>query len=182
MLNFAGKVLSGLVSMTMMMFSSYEGNNADFSQVLIGHNENAIRIRTNLVNAFENDFEPIFRSGSPIVISYTLIVKRDNSVIARDTYQNRILFDPMNRYFQIEAQAANHFTFVETCEELRLLISEVDIFYDHWNISGTYHFQLSAHMDNVNLASLEREFDLMMLWHHKTPAISFSYTVEPYES
>ena len=81
MLGFAGKLLSGIMSMTMMLFSSYEGNNASFSDIYIGHDNEIIRIQTSLISAFENDFEQIFRSGSPIVINYQLNVAKDGEFI-----------------------------------------------------------------------------------------------------
>jgi|GEM_PF-3628876 hypothetical protein len=182
MFSFAGKALSGIVSAAMMLFSSYEGNHAAFSDVLIGHDADVIRIRTKLVNAFEHDFEQIFRSGSPVIVTYSLTVKRDGYVIDTLDYHNTILFDPMNRYFQIDAEAANYYTYTDSCEELRVIISQIDIFYDYWGIEGTYSFDLMAYMDRITLESLEREFDPMLLWHNRTPKISFDYKVWSYES
>jgi hypothetical protein len=182
MFNFAAKALSGIVSAAMMLFSSYEGNHVAFSEVLVGHDTNLIRIRTELVSAFENDFEQIFRSGSPITITYTLTVERDGNLIDEIEYQNTIIFDPMNRYFQINAEAANYYTYTESCEELRVIISQVDIFYDYLGIEGTYSFYLKAYMDSVNLESLEREFDPMLLWYNRVPKVSFDYKVLSYES
>ena len=182
MLNFAGRALSGIVSAAMLLFSSFEGNNAQFADVLIGHDTHAIRIRTALVHAFDNDFEQIFRSGSPIIITYTLNVRRGGTIIDTITYENMVIFDPMNRFFQIEAEAGNFYTFTDSCDELRAIISEVDIYYDHLGVDGRYDFELSAHMDRVMLSSLEREFDLMMLWNYKRPQVSFRYTVVSYES
>ncbi len=182
MLNLAEKVFTGLVSIAMVMFSSYEGNNAEFSKILINHNPENIRIRTVLVNAFENDFEQIFRSGTPIIINYNFQVKKEDTIIAVKTYKNSVVFDPMNRFFQVNAEAANHHTFVHSLEELIPLLSEVDIFFDHWNVTGTYHFELSADMEKVYLSSLDREFDLLLLWNLKAPVATFEYTVERYES
>jgi len=181
-LSFAGRILSSVVSMTMLLFSSYEGNNARFSDVFIGHDNQIVRIRTSLLYAFDNDFEQIFRSGSPININYYLIVSRDGILLDSIEYRNTVIYDPMERFFRIEAEVSNNFTFTVSCDDLRTIISEVDIFYDHWGIGGTYKFELSASMERVTLESLEREFDLMMLWNYKTPKIVFEYKVELYES
>ncbi len=182
MLSFAGKLVSGLVSMTMLLFSSYEGNDASFSEILIGHDSEAIRIRTTLLNAFDNDFDQIFRSGSPVVINYLLDVQRDGEHVETLTFHNIIIFDPMNRYFYIEAEASNFHSFTDSCDELRQIISEIDVFYDHLGVEGTYRFELTASMEKVTLESLEREFDLMLLWKNKIPAISFTYKVDLHES
>lgn len=181
MLNFAEKLFAGVVSITMMLFSSYEGNHARFSEVLTGYNEEVIMIRTSLVNAFENDFEQIFRSGSPVTVTIELKVSRDNQLIDTKEYRNTVLFDPLNRYFQVEAEASNYHSFTTSFDELITVISEIDIFYETWGIEGTYRFELTAGMDRVHLASLDKEFDLMMLWHYKNPRVTFEYKVERYE-
>jgi len=182
MLNLAEKVFTGLVSIAMVMFSSYEGNNAEFSKILINHNPGTIRIRTVLMNAFENDFEQIFRSGTPIIINYNIEVEKDDTTITLKTYKNSVVFDPMNRIFQVDAEASNHYTFVSSLEELVPLLSEVDIFFDYGTETGTYRFRLSADMEKVYLTSVDREFNLMLLWNLKTPVATFEYTVERYES
>ena len=88
----------------------------------------------------------------------------------------------MNRFFQIDAEASNYHSFTDSCEELRKILSGVDIYYDHWGEEGIYSFDLSVSMEKVVLESLDREFDLMLLWHHKTPRIAFNYKVVLYES
>jgi len=182
MLDLASKLFTGLVSMTMLLFSSYEGNNPSFSDVFVDYDQRNIRIKTTLVDAFENDFEQIFRSGSPVIITYTLNVWQGKSLISTETYSNTVVYDPMNRFFQADVKSSNIYVDLLSYEELKQAVSEVDIVYEHFGISGKYLFELSAYMNIIELASLDREFDLMLLWNFKKPTITFQFEVDTYEA
>ncbi|MCK4653720.1 MAG: hypothetical protein KAU01_04685, partial [Candidatus Cloacimonetes bacterium] len=68
----SSKIISGFISLSILLLSSYEGNRATFSELTTSFLGDKIFIKTELINAFENDFEEIFKSGQRIDIFFNI--------------------------------------------------------------------------------------------------------------
>jgi hypothetical protein len=182
MLGLAGKVVSGFLNVTMMLFSSYQGNNPSFSEIFLHNDLNNINIRTELVSAFDNDFQTIFKSGKPIIIYFSLTTQKDKEPAENHTFAHVVVFHPLKAYYQINLGPDNNQVITESYEELLTLISHLEFIYSYSGEPGVYHFTLTASLDKIRLDTMDRDFDMMMLWNFKQPRATFSYKVEIYES
>ena len=72
----ADKVISGVISLSMLLLSSYKGNNAEFTDLETVFLNNNVIFRTSLSGAFENDFEDIIKSGAEIDIFFSISLER----------------------------------------------------------------------------------------------------------
>ncbi len=173
-----GKILTGLLSFSTMLFSTFQGNTASFSTVSISSNMEAIVINTHLVNAFDNEFEHIFNSGKEIVICLELLVRRDRNRVERFVVYNTASYDPVTKYYLIEQGSPEKRLITANYQEMLRMLSEVELLFDYELRAGTYQFELKAHLEPVVLETFEKEFDMMVLWNYKIPKVTFSYEVE----
>ena len=72
----ANKLITGVLSLSMLLLSSYQGNEAEFSELYFSFLGDGVLLRTKLVNAFENDFEEIFKCGKTIDIFFKIELKQ----------------------------------------------------------------------------------------------------------
>ena len=181
MLGLASKLVTGFINLTMLMFSSYQGNNVSFSDVFVYSDHQAIILRTELISAFDNDFEAIFRSGKPIIIYFDLQVREEKVSTETHSFAHIVLYHPLRSHYQISVGASENQIIVESYKEMIDLITSVTFHYNHFGKSDLYHFTLTSYLGKIRLDTMDREFDLMMLWNFKQPSISFSYKVEEHE-
>jgi len=88
----------------MLLLSSYEGNNAAFSEIVALVFRNNIMLKTQLVEAFENDFESVFKSGKQIDIFFDVQIESPGNETFTETFVHSILFDPLKQYYSVYLQ------------------------------------------------------------------------------
>src|SRR6056297_3130690 len=101
------KIVSGLISISMALFSSYKGNDADFAFLHANLQENHITISAELENAFENDFEEIFKLGTDVYIYYHLEIENKTGEIFSSIFTHKVEYDPVLRRYFIDLSEQN---------------------------------------------------------------------------
>ncbi len=170
----SSKIITGVITLSMLLLSSYEGNNAafeNFTATVLGSN---VYIKANLVTAFENDFEELFRSGQKIDIYFNVIITDRDGPVHQDEFIHSILFNPLERFYLIFLEEQQSQTTAGSLEELIEIISNIDYVcecegFDEGNIS------ISSHLKKVRLKSIGKEYDMMMLWKFKRPSVKQRY-------
>ncbi len=164
------KVISGVVSLSMLLLSSYEGNIAKFDELSVNFLQNRIVFRTRLLNAFENDFEEIFSSGSLITVHFNISVEILGEVIHENSFQHSVVYNPMKKIYTVDLEDQSDTFVIEDYSQLIEKISEIEYLY---NYPPEEEFQLiiTAYMDKIVLDTMDKEFDLMMLWKFKSPKL-----------
>ena len=168
------KIITGVITLSMLLLSSYEGNNAafeDFTATVLGNN---IYIKANLVQAFENDFEEVFKSGQRIDIFFTVDIRNSDGPVYQDEFRHSILFNPLEQRYVVFLEDQQTQTSVGSFEELIEVISNVDYVckcedFDEGNIS------LSSYLKKIRLKSIGKEYDMMMLWKFSKPTVKHKY-------
>ena len=172
-----GKILAGLLSFSAMLFSTFQGNTASFSDISISQDVSAIVIKTNLVDAFDNEFEHIFNSGKEIAVCIELEVRRERVLNELIVIYNTVCYDPVTKYYLIEQGTPDNRLIASNYKEMLIILSEIEICCNHLKIDN-YQFELKAHLEPVILETFEKEFDVMVLWNYKVPRVTFSYEVK----
>lgn len=162
------KVVSGVISLSMMLLSSYEGNNADFSELVSLIFRNNIVFKTQLIDAFENDFESVFKSGKQIDIYFDIQIQIQGREPFSETFIHSILFDPLKQYYSIYLQEKDEELKTDNIKELKKLISKVE-----YNYSGRRSkemiISITSYLPKIKLDDSGKNYDLMMLWNFKKP-------------
>ena len=96
-------ILKGVITFTLLVLSSYEGNDATFKALQINYLEGAIGIEVQLESAFENDFEEIFKTGKSIDIWFNTSVSSQGIVLEEQDFSHNVTYDPLlDSYFLIK--------------------------------------------------------------------------------
>jgi len=166
----AEKVISGLAAFSMLLLSSYQGNEASFSVYNISFLEDKMFIECRLENAFENDFEEIFKSGQDINIFFDIKIDVGGQTIHEEEFKHTIVFDPLEQVFNISLEEQDQLSTTDSYNQLKSIVSKIEYSYEVENIKeGT--LTINAYLPKIRLESLNREFDLMMLWKYNRPEL-----------
>ena len=84
--NMLDKIFKGIVSLSMVLFSSYQGNEAKFTYLNSMLFNDRIVISSELENAFDNDFTSIFKSGQKIEICFELKIYASKKVFHQEKF------------------------------------------------------------------------------------------------
>lgn len=166
----AEKVISGLAAFSMLLLSSYQSNEANFADYSISFLDDRMFLECKLENAFENDFEEIFKSGQTINIFFNIEININGEIIHEEEFKHTIIFDPLKQVFNI-ALEEQELTFVtDSYIDLKKIVSKIEYDYENEFIKdGT--LKINAYLPKIRLESLNREFNLMMLWKYNKPEL-----------
>ena len=165
------KLVTGVISLSMMLFSSYQGNEPKFARLNSVLSEDRILIFTKLENAFENDFEEVFKSGNEIFIYFTLSIKQKDQSIFRRTFFHSVEYDPLLKQYFIELQEQEKKITSRSFDDLieTITVFEFDYLGD---FPDRVTVSLTAYLEKLYLDSLDKEYDLMLLWKLQKPQVS----------
>ncbi len=165
------KIVSGLVSLSMAIFSSYQGNDAVFSFLYANLQENHITITAELENAFENDFEEIFKTGKSIDIWFHTSVSSKGVVLEEEEFSHNVTYDPLlDSYLLIKGSTNESIV----CENYQCLVEELSKIKWHFRrlkSVSDYDLDVYAHLDKIYFEDMDKEFNLMLLWKNKSPRL-----------
>ncbi|NQV19439.1 MAG: hypothetical protein HQ534_12975 [Armatimonadetes bacterium] len=168
----ADKILTGIVSFGMMVLTTTEGNNASFAEITSTLYGNRIVVKTELVDAFANDFEEIFRCGKEIEIFFNIKIKAGNQTIHTNVFKHIVVFDPLEQNFTVNLEEKNIEISTNSYEELIEIISQVEYeFADELNYEQL-DVTLVSYLEEIYLDTLGKDYDMMMLWKFKKPKVN----------
>jgi len=168
-----GKVYQGLLGLSMLLLTSYTGNNAGF--VAYNHfvSEQTVVVNCRLVNAFENDFEDIFASGIKIPILFEAKLSKNKKIMAKESFEYTVNWISKYEHWEVVFGNQNYSINTDDFDYLIEIISDVKIEFntdlaDHNEVD----FHLKASLPKLYIPSIKKEVDLMLLWKMKSPEIS----------
>ena len=167
----AEKVISGLAAFSMLLLSSYQGNEASFSNYTTSFLDDRMFLECKLENAFDNDFEEIFKSGQSIDIYFSIRISHGDVIIHEEEFRHSIIFDPLTQVFNIELEDQDLTSSTNSYEELKTIISNIEYSFEDENIHD-YKLTLRAYLPKIRLIALDKDFDLMMLWKYNEPKLT----------
>jgi len=173
----AEKVISGLAAFSMLLLSSYQGNEASFSAYTTSFLDDRMFLECKLENAFENDFEEIFKSGQSIDIYFRVKIRHRNLIIHEEEFRHSIIFDPLTQIFNIELEDQGLSFSTNSYDELTIIISNIEYSFKDENIRDCT-LTMNAHLPKIRLTALDKDFDLMMLWKYNEPKFTTNLASE----
>jgi hypothetical protein len=166
----ANKIVTGIMAFGMMLFTSTEGNKAEFSDIQTEILQDGLIISTQLINSFQNDFEQVFKSGKPVIIEFALELQQGNTSVHKDKFTHTVTYAPMQQNFKIELQEKEEIIFVNNYSEMLQRIAEVE--YQYWGKLERQPLKISlqASLRKLQMSS-QKKYNLMILWKYRNPTI-----------
>lgn len=161
------KIITGFVSLSMVLFSSYEGNEPRFSEMNVSLIENNIFLQTRLENAFENDFERIFQLGKAIDIRFKIEVASEEDLLFSETFFHTVNYDPLEGAYFLELQERKETIVTSSWQKLIKEISKIE-FLHRLEKKKALKISIEASLPTIQFND-EKVHDLMILWKFKTP-------------
>ncbi len=171
-------ILKGVLTFGILLLSSYEGNDAVFNSLRVAYLEGAIALEINLDNAFENDFEEIFKTGKSIDIWFHTSVSSKGVILEEEEFSHNVTYNPLlDSYLLIKGPNSESFV----CEDFQCLIdelSQVEWHFRRLKSVSDYDFHIFAHLDKIYFEEMDKDFNLMLLWKNKTPRLKEKIRLE----
>ena len=169
----AEKVISGLAAFSMLLLSSYQGNEASFSAYTTSFLDDRMFLECKL----ENDFEEIFKSGQSIDIYFSVKIGLEGLIIHEEEFRHSIIFDPLTQLFSVELEDQGLSCSANSYDELKIIISNIEYSFKDENIQD-YTLTIKAYLPKIRLIALNKDFDLMMLWKYNEPKLTMKLASE----
>ena len=174
-----GQVMSGLLSVSTLMFSSYTGNDPKFQSLQCRTGQNYMIVKARLGHAFENDFSDVFRCGKPVNLMYKVEIRQNNQIVQTKTYRHTVTFDPMQASWEVFSSESSRKEIFTTYQLMLNNISELECSIPRETSWKKIEVKVESWLQAIELTQPDRTVDLMMLWKFKRPAIKRSFTLPP---
>jgi len=165
------KTYLNIVSLSVLLFSNYVGNSVSFSPLSMQNVGDNIVCSAHLLNAFENDFEEIFKSGKEIRVWFEFKALNNSKIIHFEKFYHAFKWDVKSRVYYVELQEQSFTTTAKTTEELVYLLSVVEFPFYRAKHRGNISIELTAYLPKIYMDEINKEFDLMLLWNLKKPSV-----------
>lgn len=166
----SSKILAGVVSLSMLLFSSFKGNDPSLSAINHSTSSSYLYLSGQLHSAFDNDFPTIFASGVPIPIHYNLNIKSGNRAVVNKRFQHVVSFDPVTGVYEVQKQGEPEMYYSDSVEQVIRELSFYRFSVPYQSSWGIVKVRIEADLPKVSFPDLDQEMDLMILWKFKKPA------------
>lgn len=166
------KILTTVASVAMFLFSSYTGNDPSLSPLSTRVGDNYLQVETRLENAFVNDFEDIFKSGTTIPVVFKLKIRSGRTVFSEKQFINRVRYDHAKDLYIVSLEGMNRNLQLSSPAEL---VSELSVLHcslpynPKW---GKVTLNVEASLAAVRFQQVKGPVDLMVLWKYHKPQVS----------
>jgi len=184
--NIANRFVSTIASAAALVFSSYQGNEAAFSDIMLQRNNELLTVQCELQSAFDHDFEEFFRSGETINVWFMLQMRSHGGVILEEFYYHSVKYDPLTMYFElylhdqqfnITTQSYNEL--VETISHFDHTVSTLDM---NTGMNDLVEVSITAYLTKIQMPTMSKPFDMMLLWNFKRPVIKRRFVLNELET
>ncbi len=169
--SFGNSIVKGLMTFTLLLFSSYEGNDASFSHIYFSYDSNTIVVESRLESAFENDFDKLFKIGKEISVNFIVTVEVAGSKIEEEYFTHDVIYNSLEDTFLLKKSEINK-TYI--CQSYDILIDElskIEWEFNRMRSVDNYVITIRSYLDEVYFEQMDKEFNLMLLWKNKQPQI-----------
>lgn len=169
----SNKVVVGMLTLGMFLFSSFEGNDASFSKPSLSYNNQSYILQTKLENAFENSFEEVLKSGEEIFIDFEIKLEENFFLHNTTSFYHSLKYNTMERTYSVNISELNQDYEVGSYEELLDVLSVIEFVIEKQQLNPRY-LTLTASIRNIKLPTIDEKYDLMMLWNFQKPKLKIN--------
>ncbi len=168
------ELIGSIISISMLMFGSYQGNTPVFSELIFAPGNTEMVISTKLEKAFENDFETVFKSGRKISVYFDVQIANANEETFNDQFRHCVKFNPIEQSYALDLEEQAKSIVLSNYQEVLDEMCKIAYPLTDAVPTGNLNVTLEAHLKSINLESLGKKFDLMTLWRFHVPKTEVS--------
>lgn len=166
------KILTTVASVSMFLFSSYTGNDPALRPITARVGDNYIQVETRLENAFVNDFDDIFMSGTAIPVVYKLKIRSGSRTHSEKQFVNRVRYDHAKGLYMVSLEGMNRNLQLSSPAQLVSEISALHCSLPYDRKWGKVTLSVEASLSAVRFQQVKGPVDLMVLWKYRKPKAS----------
>ena len=168
--NFIGKAFGTVVTFCTLLLSSYTGNDAHFIDLRASEGDGALYFTCYLADAFENDFQEIFSSGIVVPISFEATVRHRRNVVSTNRFTHTVVWSTEIQQWIVYKDYEEEGYATDDFEVLKSLLAGVEtVFFINTSMYDMLDIQIVARLPEIEMVSIQRKVDLMLLWKKKEP-------------
>ena len=159
------QILKAILGFSLLLFSTYKGNDPKFDNFSYSYNANNLVISIDLKDAFINDFKPIIKSTKPLFLNYSVkLTNESGKIIFSKTYTNSIVFDAILQTFTLgtSSQSTSKQRYNDAIDVLSSFKTNIII-----NEPQLLYAEISAYPQKMKING--KTIDLKLLWKNKIP-------------
>ncbi len=170
--------MGGVVALAMFLFSSYSGNDPRFSNLRGRNGTSYLQLTTSLINAFDNDFPDVFKSGTLITVNFKVELRSKGRVLGTHDFRNTVQYDSRQNIYSVYCSATER---RNTTSSYRSMITDVALLDCSVPIQQSWEkvdVKVEAWLPSVYFEQINRTVDLMVLWRLQRPTVRNSFNVK----
>jgi hypothetical protein len=162
----------GVIGLSMLLFSGYQGNDARFSDTSIHVADYGVYLSTTLADAFTHDFDEIFHSDITLRVYFEARVSSGRRTIMTSDFTHTVRWDSRESAWKVLFCETGTYQLADSMHDLTYILSSVETLlrFDTSRFN-TIDISLTARLPVIYLHSIQREFDLMTLWRFRVPRL-----------
>lgn len=164
------KLLVGVVSLSMLLFSSFKGNDPQLSAINHRSSSTKLYLSGELLYAFDNDFDSIFASSAPIPVHFQLKIKSGKRVVVNQRFTHLVSYSPATGIYELRKDGQTDILRTSSVQQIIKGISQYSFSLPYQSSWGLCSVSIKAEMPVLRLEELDKEVDLMVLWKYKKPS------------
>lgn len=173
----SAKVMAGLVSLSMFLFSTYTGNDPQLSSIRATMGRSYLQLNTRLEHAFDNDFPELFKSGTTIPVHFRLEIKSKKQVHWSKQYTNSSRYDSSTGFWSVSQSAESRSVKFSSYQQMIAAVAELDCSIPYESNWGDVNVKVEAWLPTVSFDKMDRKVNLMVLWNYQRPVAKASYNL-----
>lgn len=185
---FTQKLITTVITVGSMFYSSIDGVLAEFSPIDVSSNGSQLVVSTKLVNCFTMELDRILASGPSIYVHIRVELfeaNQDKPIISKPFY-NAISYSHLDQIYEVYQSHLEAFTSSlpkDRAKDLLVSFNLVPITtISELTPEKNYVIKISAWMDKIKLEGKENTLDLMYYWNQVMPVrTSNRFTLESLE-
>lgn len=163
------QILSGVVSLSILLFSSFQGNDR-LSSIKHSKSQSYVYLEAELLSAFDEDFPSILASGTTIPVLFALEVRSGKRIVAKREVINKVSFDPATGVYEVFKPGIAS-TLTKSLEQVKRELALFEYALPYQSSWGVVNIKLEAGLPKVHFKQMDKELDLMVLWRFKKPMV-----------
>lgn len=164
------RILAGVVSLSMLLFSSFKGNEPRLSAISYHNSSSTLYLSGELISAFDNDFDSIFASSATIPVYFKLNIKSGNRSLESRQFRHLVSFNPVTGIYVLRKDGDPQVLRTSSVQSIIKEVSQYSFSVPYPSSWGEISVSIQAEMPRVRFEELDKEMDLMVLWKHKKPS------------
>lgn len=164
------RVMTGVVSLAMLLFSSFEGNDPKMTNLRYRNSDSFLYVSGVLENAFDNDFSTIFASGTPISVIYEMDVRQGTMALAKNTFRHTVSYNPATGIYDLKKDGRGEIYHSESVQDILSQLSHFEFGIPYQSSWKKVQIRIEARLPKVHFNTANKEVDLMLLWKYKKPS------------